>query len=185
MHQIQNLLFIVQIIITAVLTILSVIPTHPKLTKVYPFYRKVMKALDKLVSLKNESFQIENKMYNLKVGRLKREDQGFKELLLAIKSRYSWLKNKNISEILLLWGNKLPLKTTMITPNAAIFILSSENDKQVLQPIIFYAFSPQITLELRDIKTWVKEIANSRIARYIIALTMIWVMPAFLQLILG
>jgi len=72
---------------------------------------------------------------------------------------------------------------TMLSPNAMVYVVFEKNKREIY-PIVFYPFAPQITLEMRDLNIWVREIISSRVAGYIIILTMIWAVLAFLQIFL-
>ena len=155
------------VIISAILVILPILGS----LGFTPFFRNANKGINEIRKIKYD-IQLEDK--GVKAGYINKGDKGFNELLSVIVDKKSLgLIAKDIKQIGLAYG-ELPLKTAMVGPNFAVYIVYLRNGKRYWEPIIFHPFDPNMTFELRDIIGWVKEENLSRINLYMLILIPIW-----------
>ena len=162
------------IILSVTILFAQVVVLWPACLRLLPFYKKSTQALDKLFGLgKEEEFPYPNEYtkVRLQVGYIRRGENGFKELLEAIKE-YRPIPDIEVKTLGLAFGD-IPIETSMPTPNFALFAKELGLDK----PIYFNPWTYDDPSYLRAIfLDWVMKRAQTRIAKYTAIIITIWIM---------
>lgn len=160
---------VVYVLISAFIVLLSIIPYHEKLMNLMPFYRRCTNALKRMRELKEERIYDGRKV---KVGYICESDEGFHDLINVLRKR-GVIHGINVKELGLMFGD-IPLRTTMVGPNAMVYALVTEGGKKVLDVLVFHPFAPELTLSLREIYEHVVSETQRRVALYVTALVIMW-----------
>lgn len=176
-----NLQFVLKIIyfVTSVLiVILPLAYAFPEVLRIFPFYRNALRALDKLRKLgEEEEFYIGKEKKKGKVGRIRKNEKNFDDLIKVIKSKRKDLVGKEIVELGLVYYGEGPAiclsSPPQVEPNAIVYYVESEKP-DTWQWLIFHPTAPEITLELKELFEWVNDYAYRRLSFYTILIVVVW-----------
>lgn len=158
------------IIFSAILIILPILGA----TGYTPFSRNANAAINQIRVIKYEEvINEERQQYSVKTGRVRRTDRGFNELLVVILEKQNLtIIPQDVIEIGLAMGN-LPFGT-MVSPNAVFYVIYMQENTKIFKPVIFHPFDPNITLNLGEVKGWIKEKNILRVHLIMLILVPIW-----------
>ena len=174
----ELILKIAYVITSILIVIMPLTYAFPEILRVFPFYKNAIEAIDKLHKLEEEEeVQFgEKRRRQVKVGRVRKGEKGFAELVSAIKMKRKDLLQKKIEEIgLAQYGQHSALifgTPPRVEPNAVIYI--KEEGRNVWEPLIYHPTAPEITLELSELTEWVNDYAYRKLSFWTIAIVVIW-----------